>query len=41
MNIQTKTIRKDTVVTEADLLVVLVVKLNAVEADVVRVSPSC
>ena len=31
--------RKDTVVTETDLLVVLVIKFEAVETDVVRVSP--
>lgn len=34
-------IRKDTVVAEADLLMVLVIKLEAVETDVVRVSPGC
>ena len=34
-------IRKDTVVAEADLLVVLVIKFKAVEADIVRVSPGC
>lgn len=38
---QHRLIIKDTVVTETDLLVVLVVKLEAVEADVVRVAPSC
>lgn len=36
-----KLVRKDTVVTETDLLVVLVIKFEAVEADVVRVSPGC
>lgn len=34
-----ETTRKDTVVAEADLLVALVIKLDAVEADVVWVSP--
>lgn len=32
---------KDTVVTETDLLMVLVVKLDAVESDVVWVPPRC
>lgn len=41
MKINLKTIGKDTVVTETDLLVVLVVKLDAVEADIVWVSPGC
>lgn len=31
--------QKDTVLAERDLLVVVVIKLEAVEADVVRVSP--
>lgn len=34
-------VRKDTVVTEADLLMVLIVKLKAVETDVVGVPPGC
>lgn len=33
--------RKDAVVTEADLLVVLVVKLKPVQTDVVWVTPGC
>lgn len=33
--------RKDTVVTEADLLMVLIVKLKAVQTNVVWISPGC